>query len=74
MNWAVHDLPNSAGARDAPAYYSDYIAQAKSGHHFEYILICNAQRLREPYPVGADTIAKAGRFTLVRLHSAQPGL
>jgi hypothetical protein len=70
---AVERMPKSIGQTDAPAYYASYIAAAQAQGQFRYLLICNADRLKTPYPPGTRVAATAGRFTLLELHPATRG-
>lgn len=65
---AVDGLPESKGQSDAPSYFASYIATAGTQRYFQYLLICNADRLKAPYPPGAKVTAFAGRFTLLKLN------
>lgn len=69
---AVKATPKSIGQTDAPAYYASYIATAQAQGQFRYLLICNADRLRTPYPHGTHVVTTVGRFTLLELHHSLP--
>jgi hypothetical protein len=74
LNSAVDELPSPMGKTNAPAYYSDYLKQANVSGQLDYILVCNAERLKDPLPATMSIVAKAGRFTVLRVGAAKTHL
>lgn len=69
---AAAGTPKSLGLKnkDAPEFFSRFIEHAQAAGQYDYILICNAQRLTRPFPRGTAIAARTAQFTLLSLHSA----
>lgn len=67
-------LPKARGLSDeqAPEHFARYIAAANAAGYYQYLIICQADRVRAPLPPGATVLKKTERFTLVRLAPRKP--
>lgn len=63
---AVAALPPGRASGEVLDYYSDLVARSGAAG-FDYLLVCNADRLAHPLPTGVTTIAHTPRFDLLRL-------
>ncbi len=63
---AVDAQPTMTGPRPI-SFQDDLIAAAVRLQRFDYVLICDAERLTRPLPMGAQVVSHSGRFTLVKI-------
>jgi hypothetical protein len=66
---AQEGQPTMTGPRPI-RFQDDRIAEAVRLQRFDYIVICDAERLTRPLPAGAQVVSHAGRFTVVKIAKA----
>ena len=64
LNEAVEKLHDKYPLEQPDDYYELISDSAAAG--FDYLLICNAQLLRKPFPPGSTMISKTPHFALLR--------
>ncbi|MGZ6040162.1 MAG: hypothetical protein ACXWKR_15945 [Phenylobacterium sp.] len=63
---AQEGQPTMTGPRPI-RFQDDRIAVAARLRRFDYVLVCDAERLSRPLPAGAEVVSHAGRFTVVKI-------
>ena len=68
---AAAELPTGrASGETRPGYYDEFIARAGPAG-FDYLLVCEPQRLTRPLPPGVAVVARTQHMTLLTLHAAR---